>query len=58
VQPNLDKTNGKIYWSKDNSKISIERSLANEILAAYRVDQSSSAIQKKLELERQADSSR
>lgn len=46
------------YAKSFNSKISIEKALANEILAAYKIDQASNAIQKKLELERQADSSR
>src|SRR3989344_3879331 len=36
----------------------IERCLADEIMKAYRCDQGSQAITKKLELERQADSSR
>ena len=46
------------YAKSFNSKIKIPKALANEILAAYKTDQSSAAIQKKLELERQADSSR
>ena len=41
-----------------NKKVSIEKTLANEIIAAYNNDQSSQAISKKIELERQADSSR
>lgn len=41
-----------------NKKTSFPRSLANEILNAYKISQDSTAIQKKLELERQADSSR
>ncbi len=39
-------------------KKSIGAALADEILLAYRMDQGSQAISKKLELERQADSSR
>ena len=46
------------YSKSFNSKIKIKKALANEILAAYKIDQASNAIQKKLELERQADSSR
>ncbi len=46
------------YAKAFNSKIKIEKALSNEILNAYKIDQSSAAIQKKLELERQADSSR
>ncbi|MFH1400319.1 MAG: 30S ribosomal protein S7 [Nanoarchaeota archaeon] len=41
-----------------NSKKSIESALADEILAAYGRQNSSNAISKKLELERQADASR
>ncbi len=41
-----------------NKKLSIEEGLAEEILSAYNLDQKSVAIAKKLELERQADSSR
>lgn len=41
-----------------NSKKSIEQALAEEIIAAFNFSQSSAAIAKKLELERQADSSR
>jgi small subunit ribosomal protein S7 len=41
-----------------NSKKSIINSLADEILGAYRLSQTSNAISKKLEVERQADSSR
>ena len=41
-----------------NKKKSIEDSLADEIVAAYQSDQRSTAISKKLELERQADASR
>lgn len=46
------------YSKAFNSKKSIERTLAEEIMAAYKMDQASSAVAKKLELERQADSSR
>lgn len=46
------------YQKSFNSKISIEKALADEILAAYNMDQKSVAISKKLELERQADASR
>lgn len=46
------------YSKSFNNKVSIERTLANEILNAYKISQDSAAIQKKLELERQADSSR
>ena len=41
-----------------NKKIKIEDALADEIIKAYNTDQTSQAISKKLELERQADSSR
>lgn len=41
-----------------NKKLSIENTLSNEIIAAYNLSQTSAAIQKKLEVERQADSSR
>jgi len=46
------------YAKSFNSKMAIEAALADEIIAAYRLDQKSLAIQKKLELERQADASR
>ena len=46
------------YQKSFNKKVSIARALANEILNAFKVSQDSAAIQKKLELERQADSSR
>ncbi|HLD10533.1 MAG TPA: 30S ribosomal protein S7 [Candidatus Nanoarchaeia archaeon] len=46
------------FNSSHNKKIKIERCLANEIIKAYKTDQGSQAISKKLELERQADSSR
>src|SRR3989344_6712079 len=41
-----------------NKKVRIEEVLAEEIIKAYNTDQGSQAISKKLELERQADSSR
>ena len=41
-----------------NKKVKLEKTLADEIVKAYHVDQASQAISKKLELERQADSSR
>ncbi|MFT4312556.1 MAG: 30S ribosomal protein S7 [Candidatus Woesearchaeota archaeon] len=41
-----------------NSKLPIEQALANEIIHAYNLSNQSAAIAKKLELERQADSSR
>lgn len=46
------------YHNSHNKKTKIERCLANEIIKAYRLDQGSQAISKKLELERQADGSR
>src|SRR3990167_2033481 len=46
------------YSASFNKKKRIERCLADEIMKAYRCDQGSQAITKKLELERQADSSR
>ncbi|MEK6849026.1 MAG: 30S ribosomal protein S7 [Nanoarchaeota archaeon] len=46
------------YAKSFNSKMAIETALADEILAAYKLDQKSLAISKKLELERQADASR
>lgn len=46
------------YQKSFNKKVSIARALANEILNAFKTSQDSAAIQKKLELERQADSSR
>jgi small subunit ribosomal protein S7 len=46
------------YSKSFNSKKKITRALADEILAAYKIDQASNAISKKLESERQADSSR
>ena len=41
-----------------NKKIKIEDTLADEIIKAYNMDHGSAAIAKKLELERQSDSSR
>jgi len=46
------------YAKSFGSKTSIERALASEIIKAYKIDQTSAAISKKLETERQADSSR
>ncbi|MBI2671044.1 30S ribosomal protein S7 [Candidatus Woesearchaeota archaeon] len=46
------------YQKSFNSKVPIEKALADEIIAAYNMDQKSAAISKKLELERQADASR
>lgn len=46
------------YHKTFNSKKAIESSLAEEIIAAYNLSQSSNAIAKKLEVERQADASR
>ena len=46
------------YQKSFNSKKSYVSALADEILNAYNLSQSSAAIAKKLELERQADSSR
>ncbi|MBN1274770.1 30S ribosomal protein S7 [Candidatus Woesearchaeota archaeon] len=46
------------YQKAFNKKRPIEVSLADEILAAYQLSQNSVAISKKLEVERQADSSR
>lgn len=46
------------YQKAFNGKISIEDALASEIINAYNLSQQSVAIAKKLELERQADSSR
>ncbi|MBI4154178.1 30S ribosomal protein S7 [Candidatus Woesearchaeota archaeon] len=46
------------YSSSVKKKKSIEEALADEILKAYNQDQTSAAIAKKLELERQADASR
>lgn len=46
------------YTKSFNSKKKITNSLADEIIAAYNLSLSSAAIAKKMELERQADSSR
>lgn len=46
------------YHKSFNSKKSIEENLANEIINAYKLSNNSNAITKKLEIERQADSSR
>lgn len=46
------------YQKSYNKKINMTDALADEILKAYNLDQTSTAIAKKLELERQADSSR
>lgn len=46
------------YGKSFNSKRKLHETLAEEILKAYNMDQTSTAIAKKLELERQADASR
>jgi len=46
------------YQKSFNKKRKLFECLADEIIKAYNIDQGSSAIAKKLELERQADSSR
>src|SRR3989338_7568192 len=46
------------YHRTFNTKKSIVSSLAEEIISAYRLSSASNAISKKLEIERQADSSR
>ena len=46
------------YHKSFNSKKSIEACLSEEIINAYRLNAASNAISKKLEVERQADSSR
>ena len=46
------------YHRTFNTKKSIVNSLADEIISAYRLSSASNAIAKKLEIERQADSSR
>jgi small subunit ribosomal protein S7 len=46
------------YQKSFNKKINIIDALSDEIIKAYNLDQGSTAIAKKLELERQADSSR
>ena len=46
------------YGKSFNAKKKIHETLAEEIIKAYNMDQTSTAISKKLELERQADASR
>ncbi len=46
------------YQKSFNKKINVVDALADEIIKAYNFDQGSTAISKKLELERQADASR
>ncbi len=46
------------YHRSFNSKKSMVNCLADEIIAAYKLDRSSNAVSKKLEVERQADASR
>ncbi|HLC73995.1 MAG TPA: 30S ribosomal protein S7 [Candidatus Nanoarchaeia archaeon] len=46
------------YQKSFNTKVKIEKALADELIKAYNMDQGSQAISKKLELERQADASR
>ena len=46
------------YQKSFNKKINMTNALAEEILNAYQVNQASTSITKKLELERQADASR
>ena len=46
------------YSKSFGKKKTIAQTLADELLNAYKIDQASQAISKKLELERQADSSR
>src|SRR3990167_366750 len=46
------------YQKSFNKKTAVREALADEILKAYNSDQTSTAIAKKLELERQSDSSR
>ncbi|MEM4282473.1 MAG: 30S ribosomal protein S7 [Candidatus Woesearchaeota archaeon] len=46
------------YWKAFNNKKRIAEALADELIAAYRLDAKSNAIAKKYELERQADSAR
>lgn len=46
------------YQASFRKKKSVQQALAEEIMAAYKTDQKSSAISRKLELERQADASR
>ncbi|MBI1936288.1 hypothetical protein HYS31_07665 [Candidatus Woesearchaeota archaeon] len=49
---------GGAYHRTFNTKKSIVSSLAEEIISAYRLSSASNAITRKLEIERQADSSR
>ncbi len=46
------------YDKAFNKKKSVEEALADEIIGAYKLDQKSFAIQKKVEVERQADGAR
>jgi len=46
------------YQKSFGKKVKIEQALANEILGAYKLENKSLAISKKLEAERQADSAR
>ena len=46
------------YQKAFNKRKAVEQALADEIIAAYQMSNNSQAISKKLELERQADSSR
>ena len=46
------------YQKSFNKKLNMKDALADEILKAYNLDQGSTAISKKLELERQSDGSR
>ncbi len=46
------------YSKSFGKKVTISKALADELIRAFNIDQSSQAISKKLELERQADSSR
>lgn len=46
------------YAKAFNTKKHVEEALADEIIKAYNLDQSSNAIAKKMEVERQADASR
>jgi small subunit ribosomal protein S7 len=47
-----------MFAASFNKKLNTAEALANELINAYKVSNASSAISKKLELERQADSSR
>jgi len=46
------------YHASFRHKVKIEEALANEIILAYNMDNKSNALAKKLEIERQSDSSR